>query len=47
MTFKMTGAQAARVKQALKIAKGKLKGANKSNAFALVLIAKQFISQTK
>lgn len=46
MTFTMTGAQAARIKQALKIAKGKLKG-NKSNTFALVLIAKQFIAQTK
>ena len=47
MTFQMTGAQAARVKQALKVAKGKLKGGNKTNAAALVLIAKQFIAQTK
>lgn len=46
MTFKMTGAQAARINQALKLAKGKLKG-NKTNTAALVLIAKQFLAQSK
>jgi hypothetical protein len=46
MSFELSGWQASAVKKALKLAKGKLKG-DKSNSAALVLIAKQFISQTK
>ena len=46
MSFRMTGAQHATINKALKLAKGKLKG-NKTNTAALVLICKQFLSQSK